>query len=187
MRICSISNCKNKHLSRGYCQKHYLRWYRYGDVTICKKPSEFVPRGKESASYKHGNWDHPLYKTWRNMISRCMNSQDRAYKHYGKRGIIVCERWLDLNNFIKDMWPKPKPKGTSLDRIDNNGNYEPSNCRWTDNKTQGRNRRCVKLTKEKAEEIRNLKKNGYTKPRLAKEYNVSVATIKKVVSNAYWN
>jgi len=76
-----------------------------------------------------------------NMIQRCMNKNLPIYKYYGARGITVCERWLEsFNNFLDDMGVKPDPS-LSLDRVDNNGNYEPSNCRWTDRTTQNRNRR----------------------------------------------
>jgi len=77
------------------------------------------------------------------MVRRCSNEGDPAYKHYGARGIKVCSRWLGrngLSNFADDMGPCPS-KEYSLDRIDNDGGYEPSNCRWADKYTQQRNKR----------------------------------------------
>lgn len=73
------------------------------------------------------------------MKVRCTRSEDKQFKNYGGRGISVCERWLLFANFLTDMGERPK--GTTLDRIDVNGNYEPGNCRWADIKTQRRNRR----------------------------------------------
>lgn len=82
--------------------------------------------------------DHPLYKTWIEMICRCDAEWKHNYKYYGAKGIKVCDRWYDFENFIADMGEKPN--GFTLDRINNTGNYEPSNCRWADKVTQMNNR-----------------------------------------------
>lgn len=93
---------------------------------------------------KKGVTKHPLYRTWYQMIYRCENPKHRSYPYYGGMGVKVCERWKnDFMNFVVDMGPKPKGKFT-VDRIDPNGNYEPSNCRWADLSTQSSNRRNVK-------------------------------------------
>lgn len=76
-----------------------------------------------------------------NMIQRCYNQKLPIYPYYGGRGITVCDRWLEsFASFVEDMGLKPSPKLT-LDRIDNDGNYEPGNCRWTTKLVQSRNRR----------------------------------------------
>lgn len=77
---------------------------------------------------KHGMVNTGTYKSWSCMKSRCFHKSTPLYKNYGGRGITVCDRWLDFNNFLLDMGERPK--GKSLDRIDVNKNYEPSNCRW---------------------------------------------------------
>ena len=76
----------------------------------------------------HGLSSHQLYDIWNGMINRCYNSKNKSYNDYGGRGINVCERWKDLAAFIEDM--KERPEGFQLDRINPNGSYEPTNCRW---------------------------------------------------------
>lgn len=98
---------------------------------------------RKCTNKKHGLWQHPLYNTWNGMKLRCLNEKHTHYKHYGARGIKICKRWLNektgLKNFISDMGKRPK--GYTLDRINNDGNYEPSNCRWATASTQQKNKR----------------------------------------------
>lgn len=109
------------------------------------------------AYYKPKLRDHPAYGQWAMMLTRCRNKQFPKYKDYGARGISVCPRWEKGENglsgfqcFMQDMGNKPTPKH-SLDRIDNNGNYEPSNCRWATSKRQANNRRSNHLLTYKGE------------------------------------
>lgn len=126
------------------------------------------------------------YRIYKHILGRCYTPTDKAFKNYGGRGITVCEKWR--NSFIafyKDVGKRPSIYAT-LDREDNDGNYEPNNFRWVNDTVQSRNRRFCKLTLEKARSIRKEKRRGpngrgegLTRKEIAIKYGVSLATIKK--------
>lgn len=97
--------------------------------------------GCSRATHGHtrGEGVSPTYKSWNSMRQRCENKSDPSYERYGGRGITVCARWASFENFLSDMGQRPQ--GKTLDRIDVNGNYEPSNCKWATPTQQQRNRR----------------------------------------------
>ena len=85
-----------------------------------------------------------VYLSWADMLRRVRTKKPYTHPHYGARGITVCERWKKFENFLSDMGERPA--GMTLDRIDNDGSYEPGNCRWATTSQQNRNRRTTAIS-----------------------------------------
>lgn len=136
-------DCGNIKSIRGF-------YIRHGKTTSCGcfRKEKLVKMSKETNS-THGKSKTRLYKIWSSMLGRCRNKNHPAYKNYGGRGIHVCAEWHEFLPFEKWAFdngydPSAKRGECTIDRIDTNGDYEPSNCRWTDIASQERNRRNVR-------------------------------------------
>jgi len=121
---------------------------------------------------------HPVYDAWTHMLQRCENQDHKYYKYYGGRGITVCDEWHDSQAFIDWALANNWRKGLTLDRIDNNGNYEPDNCRWTTRKEQARNRRSNRLI--------TFNDKTQTMAEWAEELNISYHTLKYRIDRHHW-
>ncbi len=125
-------------------------WLRNGKSRDCgchaqaDRERRHIPHGHTT----NGRWT-PEYSAWKNMIFRCENPNYKHYRDYGGRGITICMRWNNFQNFFADMGEKPS-REYSLDRIDVNGNYEPSNCRWATQQQQVLNRRPILRAKRQS-------------------------------------
>lgn len=151
----------------------------------CLKIEELKKRHHFTHGHSVGKIMSRTYQSWINMKRRCVNFKDANYHHYGGRGIIVCQRWLDsFENFLEDMGEIPDK--LTIERIDNNGNYEKSNCKWATFKEQGRNRRNTKLTRLQVLRIREFIWAGIPHKELGVLFGVSRSTIQAISQSKIW-
>jgi len=148
--------------------------------------------GENNPNYKHGltngnKFRHPVYTSWQNMKQRCYNKNNPKFHCYGGRNISVCEQWLNSKNFVEWAFTSGWQKGLTLDRKDNNGNYEPENCQWILHSLNSRKKRTTKLTIEKANQIRKRCENGESESKLAEEFDVCQGTIWFIRNELTWN
>jgi len=133
-------------------------------------------------------------QAWRHMLNRCNDVSHHAYDRYGGRGIKVCDRWSEYDNFLADMGKRPYPKAeldridnNSGDRIDNNSGYWKDNCRWTNHTVNMRNRRNITMTMEKARAIRAAKvAGGSTQRAIAKLFGISPQQCSVIIQGKIW-
>lgn len=171
------------------CECGNVKTYRHahlknGSILSCGCLSKQVLIERNTT---HGLINDPLYGTWSNMKNRCYTKTNPGYKNYGERGITVCEEWK--NDFVVFRnWALSKGWSPSLeiDREDNDGNYEPNNCRIVTSKENSRNKRNT-LRYEKVEQIKSLYKKGrITMLSLGKMFGVSETAISAIIHKKTW-
>lgn len=135
----------------------------------------------------HGRSKTRAYSIWKQMKARCKNHKLPCFPDYGGRGIRVCDRWIEsFESFISDMGEPPSPSHT-IDRKDNNGNYEPRNCRWATRRVQNQNTSRVKINFSIAEKIREMNGLKMKHSQIAKALGVSRNTVVGVVHLNAWS
>ena|SRR5690554_3031238 len=179
---------ERKALFRCYCGKEFesiVDRVKRGHIKSCG----CFRRGilKRVAS-KHNLSNHPLYTVWTGMKQRCYNPNKSNYHRYGGRGIKVCNEWLkDFMNFYNWAIENGYKKGLNIDRENNDGNYEPSNCQWIKHNKNSQNRVSTKLSIEDVLDIRNAWLLGcFSGYEIAKAYRVSNTNIYNIINNKAW-
>ena len=144
-------------------------------------------KGEKHLKYKHGFSGSRLYKKWALMKQRILNPKRDNYKYYGGRGITICNEWLEFIPFRDWSLSNGYQEGLEIDRRNNNGNYEPNNCRWISSVENIRKQKQVKITLGIANEIRDLWNTGnYIQQELADKYNLHRSTISLIINNKSW-
>ena len=133
----------------------------------------------------HGMSRTPTYNSYRTMLERCTDERHPHYYRYGGRGITIYESWLKSpRNFLKDMGERPE--GMTLDRIDNDGNYVPSNCRWVTVAEQAQNTKSNKLNRRKVQSIHTFNRWGLSSRLIGKVLGAAPRTIRDVINKKTW-
>lgn len=128
-----------------------------------------------------------LYATWNGMKDRCYNKNNKHSHIYGDKGVVVCNEWLDYLGFKKWALNNGYSENLTIDRIDNDGNYEPSNCRFITAAHNSHRANALKLTFAKAEEIRSIyKKGGVLQKELGEQFGVCSGTISEIITYKIW-
>ena len=139
--------------------------------------------GELNPNYKGGyRKKYPsLFNSWQNMKQRCLNKNHPKYHRYGGRGVTIVDDWLTVEGFVTWALKNGWVSGYSIDRIDNDGSYKPSNCRWITMSENSRAKSTTRITREQADTIRKRVKSGENEHDIAIEYGVVHGTIWYIV------
>lgn len=143
-------------------------------------------RGESHYFYKHGRKPYSLYVKWIAMRERCRRHNNKCYPHYGGRGIEVCSQWDDFMQFKTWALVNGWKKGLEIDRKNNNGNYEPSNCRFVTRAKNCQNRSNNKLSIENIAKIKTMLQSNIRPTEIAKIFDVSSTMIYKIRNKKSW-
>ena len=170
-----------------FCQQEVVKEISDGKKAKSCGCFQFQVQKNNKNNYIHGGSYTQLYHVWNSMKQRCLNPNSDNYKNYGKRGITICNEWLEFIPFKDWSLSNGYQEGLTIDRIKNEIGYNPNNCRWVTQEENHRNTTIMKLNKEKVKEIRIKYNSGnYTQKELSEEYNVSIIHIHNIVNNKVW-
>lgn len=178
-----------KAIFKCFCGNEFETWITSVKAGLTKSCGCFETKKRIETHTTHGLYKHPLYVVWKNMKQRCYNPNATRYSDWGGRGISVCDEWInDFQAFYDWAVENGYKKGLQLDRIDNDGNYEPTNCRFITLTKNIRNSRATKLNINDILEIRNAKLliPNLTMTELSKAYHVTVTTISDILKENHW-
>lgn len=184
--IKKLDRRKNK---TGVCN---VRWGLFLCPFCVKEIERCVTNGKRCkscgcAKIKHRGIKTRLYRIWLAMKERCLNPNTPSYKNYGGRGIKVCDEWLEYINFRDWAMNNGYRDDLQIDRIENNGDYEPNNCRFVTHTVNSQNRRCSRFSMNEIIELRKICKFGnFSQKRIVKAYNISQALLSNIMNNKVW-
>lgn len=188
-KACSIDGCNNGSASlaggrRGLCAGHYQRLRRHGDPLAGKAARGSYVTRKVPISRSR------LYTIWAGMLVRCGHrpgGHPHYLSYYRDGGVTVCEAWRDLGVFSDWALSHGYADGLTIDRIDNDGIYEPSNCRWVSKRDNSRHCRSNKISMDDAREIRRLRATGLGATVLAARYGITPTHVRSVVRRKSWD
>ena len=168
-----------------YCEKEVVKQLGNGNQQVSCGCAKHILLS--NALTKHGGKGTKLYAVWTNMRGRCLYKSNGAYEYYGGRGISICDKWTDFLAFKAWAEKSGYKKGLTIDRIDNDGNYLPENCRWVTLQENVQNSRKIKLSEENKMLVRYLHwVYEYSHRQLAKVFVVSKSHIGDIINYKKW-